>query len=46
LIKMEIELATQLEELEVHELIRILTELRMKDRDAFELFKEIVEDHV
>lgn len=43
---MEIKLATQLEELEVHELIRILTQLRMQDRDAFEILRELVEDHV
>lgn len=41
---MEMELATQLEEIELHELVLLLQELRIKDRDAFELLCELVKD--
>ena len=43
---MENFLADKLIELEKMQLIDILRELKMKDRDAFELLKELVEDKI
>ena len=37
-------LAKKIEELELDELIRVLTALRMEDNDMFDLLKELVED--
>jgi len=41
---MEIMLAKKLEELELNELIDLLTKLRIQDRDAYAVLKELVED--
>jgi hypothetical protein len=41
---MEIQLAKKLEELELNELIDLLTRLRMADRDAFEALREQIDD--
>lgn len=41
---MEIMLAKKLQELELSELIDLLTRLRMADRDAFEALKEQLDD--
>jgi hypothetical protein len=43
---MELMLAKKLEEMEFNELLDIMTKLMMEDRDAFELLKELVEDHI
>lgn len=37
-------LAKKIEELELDELIKILTALQIEDNDAFDLLKELVED--
>lgn len=37
-------LAKKIEEMELNELIDLLTQLRMTDRDAFEALKEQVDD--
>jgi hypothetical protein len=41
---MEIMLANKLSELEKSELIKVLTQLMMRDREAFNALKEAVED--
>jgi hypothetical protein len=41
---MEIMLANKLSELEKSELIKVLTQLMMRDREAFNALKEVVED--
>jgi hypothetical protein len=41
---MEVILAKKLEELNLNELISLLTKLNMQDRDAFLVLKELVED--
>lgn len=41
---MEIMLAKKLEELELNELIDLLTKLKMEDKDAYAVLKELVED--
>ena len=41
---MELQLAKKIEELELNELLDLLTKLRMQDRDAFEALRELVED--
>ena len=43
---MELELAEKLEEMELHELIDILRKFMFEDREAFEVLREIVEDHI
>jgi len=43
---MELELANQILELEPIKLDMLLTSLRMKDRDAYELLRELVEDQM
>lgn len=43
---MENFLADKLIELEKMQLIDILRDLKMKDRDAFELLKELIEDKI
>lgn len=41
---MEIELARKIQDLELNELIDLLTRLQSSDRDAFEALREQVED--
>lgn len=41
---MEIELAKKVEEMEMNELVDLFMKLRMEDRDAFDVLKELVED--
>lgn len=41
---MEIELAKKLEEMDMGDLIQILTKLKMTNNEAFEDLKEIIED--
>ena len=41
---METILAKKLEELSLNELITLLTKLRMEDRDAYSVLKELIED--
>lgn len=41
---MEIELAKKIEDMDLNELINLLTRLRSTDRDAFEALKEQVDD--
>lgn len=41
---MEIMLANKLSELDKSELIKVLTQLMMRDREAFNTLKEVVED--
>jgi len=41
---MEIMLANKLSELDKSELIKVLTQLMMRDREAFNALKETVED--
>lgn len=43
---MEHELAEKLEEMELHELEDIMRKLMFEDREAFEVLREIVEDHI
>jgi len=43
---MEFMLANKIADLEKGQLLDILRELKMKDRDAFELLKELVEDKI
>jgi len=43
---MEMMLAGKIEELDKMQLIDILRELKMKDMEAFNLLKEIVEDKI
>jgi hypothetical protein len=41
---MELILAKKIEELEFNELLEVLRKFQTEDRDAFELFQELVED--
>jgi hypothetical protein len=41
---MEIQLAHKIKELEIPELIDLLMRLRIEDKDAFEVLRELVED--
>ena len=41
---MELELAQQISEMDVMHLENVLTMLKLKDRDAYELLKELVEE--
>jgi hypothetical protein len=43
---MEFMLANKIADLDKGQLLDILRELKMKDRDAFELLKELVEDKI
>ena len=41
---MELELAQQISDMDVMHLENVLTMLKLKDRDAYELLKELVEE--
>lgn len=41
---MELQLAKKLEELDLNELLDLLTKLRIQDIDAFEVLRELIED--
>ena len=41
---MELELAQQISDMDVMHLENVLTMLKMRDRDAYELLKELVEE--
>jgi len=41
---MEVELAKKIDDLEMHELIDLLTKLKTHDRETFTVLKEYVED--
>ena len=43
---MEHELAEKLEEMELHELEDIMRKFMFEDREAFEVLRELVEDHI
>lgn len=41
---MEFILAKKLDDLEINQLVELLTKLRMENHDAFEVLKEIIQD--
>lgn len=43
---MELDLAEKLKEMELDELEDIIRKLRFEDREAFDVLREIVEDHI
>lgn len=43
---MELMMAKKLEEMSFEELIEILEELQREDRDAFNVLRELVENHI
>ena len=43
---MELMMAKKLEEMSFEELIEILQELQQEDRDAFNVLRELVENHI
>lgn len=43
---MELMMAKKLEEMSFEELIEILQELQREDRDAFNVLRELVENHI